>query len=224
MIPVVRLVVLFTTGTPASGAQELLWNNPFGGAGGDPFDRAVQAYSDGLIGEAVRIWHKLAEEGNVKAQYNLGLLYEEGKGVPQRPDLAAFWYRTAARQGYTDALFNLGGLYYRGSGVPRITEEAVKLWTIAAEHGMGDAQYNLAVVLLEGDGIPRDPDKAREWLRIAAVNGHPDAAALLEALIAQQAKAASRHDRSRDAGPPVEPIPLLDPDDSTRPRPATRNR
>ncbi len=174
------LLVLLLLISPVSMAQNTL------------FDQAVQAYQDGQIGEAARIWHELANAGDVKSQYNLGLLYEEGRGLPLRPDLAAYWYRSAARQGYNDALFNLGGLYFEGNGVPKIIQEAVNLWTLAADQGMTDAQYNLGSILAKGTKVPRDLDKARAWLQSAADLGHQQAAILLGSLPRSQLRAELR--------------------------------
>ena len=46
---------------------------------------------------------KLAEEGMPEAQYNLGLMYSTGKGVPQDYNEAIRWYRLAADQGHSKA-------------------------------------------------------------------------------------------------------------------------
>jgi TPR repeat protein len=60
------------------------------------------------------------------AQYNLGLMYGKGWGVPQDYAEAAKWYRRAAEQGYAKAQYNLGVMYYNGEGVPQDYAEAVK--------------------------------------------------------------------------------------------------
>jgi len=55
----------------------------------------------------------LAEQGSAEAQYNLGLMYANGDGVPQNDEEAVRWYRLAAEQGDANAQFNLGGMYRR---------------------------------------------------------------------------------------------------------------
>ena len=40
-----------------------------------------------------------AEQGNAKAQYNVGLMYDKGWGVPKNDAEAVKWYRMAAEQG-----------------------------------------------------------------------------------------------------------------------------
>ena len=41
------------------------------------------AYNAGDYATALREWRPLAEQGNADAQYNLGMMYDEGEGVPQ---------------------------------------------------------------------------------------------------------------------------------------------
>ena len=66
----------------------------------------------------------LAEEGNPIAQYNLGLMYDNGEGVPQDYAEAMRWYRLAAEQGCADAQYELGYMYENGLGVPQDYAEA----------------------------------------------------------------------------------------------------
>ena len=65
-------------------------------------------------------WYTLAaEQGNADAQYNLGVMYDNGRGVPQDDKTAVKWYRLAAEQGDASAQSNLGVMYGTGQGVPR---------------------------------------------------------------------------------------------------------
>ena len=60
---------------------------------------------------------QLAEQGNAKAQFVLGLMYHIGQGVRQDYAEAVRWYRKAAEQGYAEAQYHLGGMYHNGQGV-----------------------------------------------------------------------------------------------------------
>ena len=60
--------------------------------------------------------HKAAEQGHANAQYNLGVMYEDGEGADDKE--AVKWYRKAADQGHAFAQFNLGVMYHNGQGVP----------------------------------------------------------------------------------------------------------
>jgi len=68
--------------------------------------------------KAFRLWKPLAEQGDAKAQYFLGLVYDEGEGVPEDGAKAVHWYRKAAEQGDTEAQFWLGIMYAASEGVP----------------------------------------------------------------------------------------------------------
>ncbi|MBI2881977.1 MAG: sel1 repeat family protein [Candidatus Tectomicrobia bacterium] len=61
---------------------------------------------------------ELAEQGHASAQFNLGVMYYDGQGVPQDYVEAAKWFRKAADQGDAPAQYNLGWMYSNGWGVP----------------------------------------------------------------------------------------------------------
>ncbi len=92
--------------------------------------------------EKVHEYRKAAEQGDAIAQYNLGMSYGTGKGVPQRDNTEAVrWYRKAAEQGHADAQFHLGMSYFGGSGVPRRDFAKAEHWLRkAAEQGHEAAQ------------------------------------------------------------------------------------
>ena len=117
-----------------------------------------------------------AEQGNADAQYSLGVMYDDGRGVPQDGAEAVKWYRLAAEQGYSLAQFNLGVMYAHGSrGVPQDGAEAVKWYRLAAEQGRASAQHNLGLMYQDGRGVPQDGAEAVKWYRLAAEQGHASA-------------------------------------------------
>ena len=120
----------------------------------------------------VRLVTSMNTRGHVIAQYNLGVMYGKGHGVPQDDAEAVKWYRMAAEQGDPDAQYNLGVRYGEGRGVPQDDTEAVKWYRMAAEQGDPDAQYNLGVRYGEGRGVPQDDTEAVKWYRMAAEQGH----------------------------------------------------
>ena len=67
-----------------------------------------------------------AEQGDSSAQYNLALMYSNGKGVPKDSKEGVKWYRLAAEQGNKHAQNKLGTMYRYGWGVSRDAKEAVK--------------------------------------------------------------------------------------------------
>src|SRR5208337_4851335 len=76
-----------------------------------------------------------AEQGDAHSQVDLGLFYENGKGVPQDYKEAVKWYLKAAEQGNASGQNNLGLLYRNGKGVPQDYKEAVKWYRKSAEEG-----------------------------------------------------------------------------------------
>ena len=82
------------------------------------FAAGWEAYIRGDYATALREWRPLAEQGDAEAQFNLGLMYANGEGVPEDDVQAAFWFRKAAEQGDAAAQNNLGVRYDNGEGVP----------------------------------------------------------------------------------------------------------
>jgi uncharacterized protein len=74
------------------------------------------AYDRGDYTQAARLFRPLAEQGIASAQFNLGMMYAKGLGVPQDYQAALKWYRRAAEQGNASAQNNLGLMYERGRG------------------------------------------------------------------------------------------------------------
>ena len=98
-----------------------------------------QSYLKGDYKAAYDEWLPLAELGDAEAQYNLGVMYDQGASVDQDLGKAANWYRKAAEQGFMDAQTNLGMMYYRGEGVPGDRTEAARWFQLAADKGDAEA-------------------------------------------------------------------------------------
>lgn len=69
--------------------------------------------------------HQRAEAGDVKAQLELGFMYESGAGIAQRDSTEAFeWYHKAAAQGHVGPKHNVARIYFEGIGVTKNYPEA----------------------------------------------------------------------------------------------------
>ena len=90
-----------------------------GQATADSLPDAERAYNAKDYAKAAKLFRPLAEQGNAKAQFNLGLMYGNGQGVPQDYKETVKWYRLAAEQGDADAQEKLGIMYEFGKGVPQ---------------------------------------------------------------------------------------------------------
>lgn len=104
----------------------------------DPMEDGQAAYNRGDYAAAQLLWRPLAEQGVARAQNNLGVLYENAKGVRQDFNEALKWYRLAAEQGYAGAWNNLGLIYALGRGVPRDPVRAHMWFDLAASSLSGD--------------------------------------------------------------------------------------
>ena len=136
------------------------------------FDKGAAAHKQGDYAAALREWRPLAAQGNRYAQYNLGVMYDNGRGVTQDYREAARLYGLAAAQGYADAQFNLGTMYDNGQGVTQDYREAVRLYGLAAAQGNARAQFNLGSMYGNGQGVTQDKVYAHMWWNIAASSGH----------------------------------------------------
>jgi hypothetical protein len=111
-------------------------------------------------------WYRLAaQQGEVIAQYNLGLMYYRGNGVAQDYAEAARWYFLAAEQGNANAQFNLGGMYYQGWGVPQNDADAYKWFILAAEQGNKSASLlmNSIAEQMPPEKIAQAKEAAKVW-------------------------------------------------------------
>ena len=112
--------------------------------------------SESNFTEAFKYCKKAAEQGEVHAQYNLGNMYADGKGVKQDYFKAFEWYQKAAEQGNADAQCFLGFMYQYGQGVKQDYFKAFEWWQKAAEQGDAEAQFNLGVMYNIGKGVKQD--------------------------------------------------------------------
>ena len=78
---------------------------------------------------------QLAEQGDVAAQFYVGILYLVGKGVPQSYEMAFRWLRNPAAHGSAMAQYILADLYYRAQGVRRDYVQAYVWASLAAAQG-----------------------------------------------------------------------------------------
>ena len=132
---------------------------------GDDYQDGFDAYNRKDYKEAVRLWLPLAEQGNVTAQYNLGVMYEAGEGVPQDYKEEVKWYRLAAEQGDASAQSNLAGNYYQGLGVPKDFVSAHMWINLAASNGEEDAieKRDALEKKMSPTQIEKAQDMARNW-------------------------------------------------------------
>jgi uncharacterized protein len=130
-----------------------------------PFEDAAAAYRKGDYAAALGIIRPLAEEGNVAAQFNLGVMYQLSHGVPQDNEAAVSWYRKAAEQGLAQAQYNLGVMYANGEGVAQDYAAAHMWFNLAAASRNKNAvkARDIVAAQLTPAQIAEAQKLAREW-------------------------------------------------------------
>ncbi len=106
-----------------------------------------------------------AEQGDARAQLELGLLYYDGDGIAEDKAEAVGWFRKAAAQGSAQAQHNLGVMYDQGEGVAQDPVQAADWFRKAADQGHTGSQYMLAVLYENGRGVLQDDVQAADRYR-----------------------------------------------------------
>ncbi|MDX1697559.1 MAG: tetratricopeptide repeat protein, partial [Thiohalobacterales bacterium] len=117
------------------------------------------------------IWSELfreklreADNGNPEAQYDVGTMYQNGRGVEPDRDKAIVWFERAAAQGDAKAISRLKLMQ---ANAARFDKTAV-----AAAGGDSESQYELGNMYLKGIGTNINPTKAISAFEQAARHGH----------------------------------------------------
>ena len=111
-----------------------------------------------------------AEKGDADSQYELGVIYQGGRGVPQDMTKAKQWFTQAAQKGHARAQYALALLYRSEDGGD--VSQSLKWQRQSAQGGYAEAQYGLGLLYANGQYLQRDPEQAREWFQRAAAQGH----------------------------------------------------
>lgn len=133
----------------------------------------MQAFKNKDYATAFREWKAAAEAGQAEAEFDLGVLYAQGKGVPRDLTTAERWYRKAAEQGNAEAEFALGQMYSRGWGVPRDEADALRWFQMANAPDSDGPSTDWS--LIDGYGVQQDQKQAAYWYELAAQKGHAEA-------------------------------------------------
>ena len=106
-----------------------------------------------------------AKAGDAVAQVILGVMYDDGDGVPENDAEAVKWYRKAADQGVPEAQFLLGGMYDDGEGVPENYVLAHMWLNLARAQGLANAKTALDLLIpkMTNAQIAEAQRMAAEW-------------------------------------------------------------
>jgi hypothetical protein len=129
----------------------------------DDWEKARSAHERGDYAAEVALIRPMAEKGYAFAQFNMGVLYDQGKGVPQDDALAMQWYQKAAEQGLPQAQINLGIMYEQGQGIPADYVRAYFWYTLA--ESQGDDQAPQAIKDIAGKMTPAQIEEAQRQVK-----------------------------------------------------------
>ncbi|MDP1872475.1 MAG: hypothetical protein Q8K61_12770 [Gallionella sp.] len=132
---------------------------------------ALRAQEAGDYARAASLFLPLAEKGDAIAQYNMGLLYTQGRVILQDYRIALQWYLAAAEQGHPEAQNKLGELYASGKGVAQDFKKAMNWFLLSAKQGNATAQLHIGDMYAEGQGVPQDYREVFKWYQSAAKQG-----------------------------------------------------
>jgi localization factor PodJL len=168
------------TATPDAAVQPVRIAAPPPSLGADPIiTGGIQKAPDDQGGTATleppeaigsSALRKAAAAGDVKAQFEVGMRYAEGRGVIADPKEATVWYQRAADRGFPPAQYRLGSAYEKGHTGSRDPIQARRWYLSAAEKGNVRAMHNLGVLFAND----RDMANAVPWFQKAAEYGLRD--------------------------------------------------
>lgn len=144
-----------------------------------PAGEAAKAYAAGDVARARGIWEDLAKNGDGQAMNNLGVLYDQGRGVEPDAGRALHWFAESAKAGNPSGMSNYGRMLEQGRGIAQNPEEAARWFDLAARQGQPEAQFNLGFLYENGRGVPKDDAAAAAWYSRAASQKQVNALARL---------------------------------------------
>ena len=123
--------------------------------------------------EAAVYWYRrAAEQGDVRATFNYGLMLIRGIGTEADPAAGLALIKAAADAAILEAWFELGNLHRRGKHVALDFHVAIEAYRAAANRGHVRAQYALGNMYGNGQGAGINLVTAYKWWRLAARKGH----------------------------------------------------
>lgn len=126
-----------------------------------------------------------AEDGDAEAQFHLGALYANGRGVSFDVEQATKWLQNAAKQEQFSAMTLLGWIAIQQED-SNAGSAAMEWYQKAAEAGDIDAQCSIADLHMSGaPGIEPNADAMIYWYEQAANQHHPKAQYQLGKILAE---------------------------------------
>lgn len=129
-----------------------------------------------------------AKQGDIKAQYAIGEMYEKGRGTEKNQAKAFPWYVKSANQGDKKAAYKVGYGFLKGQGISKNPEKALKWLSVSAAKGYERAEFYIGELYETGVGVLRDLDISLKWYKKALEGGYSPANKRIEQVQALQKK------------------------------------
>ena len=135
--------------------------------------------------EVLWVLHEAADQGNLSAQHNIGVMYYHGQSLPKKKPEAAQWFRRAGIRGHAESSLYLFEMYVHGEGVGGTDPlQAFKWARLSGDQGNVHAQAEVGIMYSNGLGVKKDDVTAMQWLSRAAGQGNTIAIINLGAMYA----------------------------------------
>lgn len=161
----------------------------------DDLKKAKRAYNRGNYERAIKFFRLASDDGNIVADWYLGHMYRQGRGVP-RNDAMAFSYYSRVADHYdpdeddqnrlriiVDAMVRIADYQRTGAvnaGIQPDPQTAARTYLkIATTYGHPAAHYALGVMSLKGEGMRANPTQGLKWLMASARKRYAPAEAYL---------------------------------------------
>jgi hypothetical protein len=161
----------------------------------DDLKKAKRAYKNGRYDRALRLFQRSSDDGNIVADWYLGHMYRQGRGVRQ-DDAAAFTYYSRVADHYdpdeddknrlritVDAMVRIADYQRLGAvnaGLQPDPPAAARAYLkIATTYGHPAAHFALGVMSIRGEGVKKNPQQGLKWLMAAARKRYAPAEAYL---------------------------------------------
>ena len=161
----------------------------------DDLKKAKRAYKNGKYDRAVKLFRRSSDEGNIVADWYLGHMYRQGRGVP-RDDATAYSYYNRVADHYdpdeddqnrlriiVDSMIRIADYQRTGAvnaGIKADPQAAARSYMkIATAYGHPAAQYALGVMSIKGQGMKQNPQQGLKWLMASARKRYAPAEAYL---------------------------------------------
>jgi TPR repeat protein len=146
------------------------------------YNSASQQYQAGNYKEALEQFNKLARGGDVRAQFDLAQMYNQGIGTTEDRALGLTWLRQSANGGNALAMLEMGMRYESGVGFQQNFIMALSWYHKASAAGNAIARFNIATMYVLGASVPKDLVRGYAWYLFADQLGSPASAGRMEKL------------------------------------------